>query len=75
MELTVISESYTIEDFARALHLSHHDLHNLKLIFVGVEQGDLSVLSAIGVKVRFICYLKFDNIKYLIYSRTPSLVI
>ena len=54
MELIVISESYTIEDFARALHLSHHDLYNLKLIFVGVEQGDLSVLSAIGVKVRFI---------------------
>ena len=45
-------ESYTIDDFAEALRLTSNDLHNLKLIFHSVEQGDLGVLSAIGVKVR-----------------------
>lgn len=44
-------ESHNIEDFARALELTRNDLHNLRLIFVGVEQGDLGILSAIGVKV------------------------
>ena len=45
-------ESYTIDDFAEALRLTSTDLHNLKLIFHSVEQGDLGVLSAIGVKVK-----------------------
>ena len=45
-------ESYTIDDFAEALRLTSNDLHNLKLIFHSVEQGDLGVLSAIGVKVK-----------------------
>ena len=45
------SESYTIDDFSEAMKLSSSDLHNLKLIFHSVEQGDLGVLSAIGVKV------------------------
>ena len=44
-------ESYTIDDFSESLRLSSADLHNLKLIFHSVEQGDLGVLSAIGVKV------------------------
>lgn len=44
-------ESHNIEDFSRALELTRNDLHNLRLIFVGVEQGDLGILSAIGVKV------------------------
>ena len=44
-------ESHNIEDFSRALDLTRSDLHNLRLIFVGVEQGDLGILSAIGVKV------------------------
>lgn len=45
-------ESHNIEDFSRALELTRDDLHNLRLIFIGVEQGDLGILSAIGVKVR-----------------------
>ena len=48
------SESHTVEDFARSLALTSADLHNLKLIFMGVEQGDLGILSAIGVKVRVV---------------------
>ena len=47
-------ESYTIDDFALALRLTSTDLHNLKLIFHSVEQGDLGVLSAIGVKVKIV---------------------
>ena len=45
------TESHNIEDFSRALELTRDDLHNLRLIFIGVEQGDLGILSAIGVKV------------------------
>ena len=51
------SESYTIDDFSEAMKLSSSDLHNLKLIFHSVEQGDLGVLSAIGVKVRLVLVL------------------
>ena len=40
-----------MEDFARTLQLSKHDLQNLKMIFMSVEHGDMGVLSAIGVKV------------------------
>ena len=44
-------EYHNIEDFARALKLTRNDLHNLRLIFVGVEQGDPGILSATGLKV------------------------
>ena len=44
-------ESHNIEDFARALKLTRNDLHNLRLIFVGLEQGDPGILSATGLKV------------------------
>merc|ERR1711915_853040 len=46
----VLSESQTIEDFARALHLTRQDMQNLMMIFNSVEQGDLGILSALGVK-------------------------
>ena len=52
----VHSESYTIDDFSEALKLSSSDLLNLKLIFHSVEQGDLGILSAIGVKVELQWY-------------------
>jgi len=55
----VLSESYTIDDFALALRLTAADLHNLKLIFHSVEQGDLGVLSAIGVKDSELGDMKF----------------
>ena len=45
-------ESETIDDFARALSLTAHDVKNLKMIFNSVEQGDFRILSAIGLKVR-----------------------
>jgi len=55
----VLSESYTIDDFSEAMKLSSSDLHNLKLIFHSVEQGDLGVLSAIGVKDSELGDMKF----------------
>ena len=45
-------ESQTIDDFALSLHLTSQDLENLKIIFLSIEQGDLGILSAIGIKVR-----------------------
>ena len=44
-------ESQTIDDFARALDLTPQDVRNLKMIFISLEQGDLGILSAIGIKV------------------------
>ena len=46
-----VLESQTIDDFARALSLTAHDVRNLKMIFNSVEQGDFGILSAIGIKV------------------------
>eukprot|EP00090_Calanus_glacialis_P044939 TRINITY_DN8075_c0_g1_i1.p1 TRINITY_DN8075_c0_g1~~TRINITY_DN8075_c0_g1_i1.p1 ORF type:complete len:211 (-),score=24.45 TRINITY_DN8075_c0_g1_i1:361-993(-) len=55
----VLSESHTIDDFARALHLNPQDVRNLKMIFNSVEQGDLGILSAIGIKDSEIGDMKF----------------
>ena len=63
------TESHNIEDFSRALELTRDDLHNLRLIFIGVEQGDLGILSAIGVKVR---HLITDRHDYMMISRILS---
>ena len=70
IRLNCYLESYTIDDFAEALRLTSTDLHNLKLIFHSVEQGDLGVLSAIGVKVK----LAFTDINsfILFYIYFPS---
>ena len=66
------SESHTVEDFARSLALTSADLHNLKLIFMGVEQGDLGILSAIGVKVRVVNnILRFKQLLYSIIFSFP----
>ena len=64
-------ESHNIEDFSRALELTRNDLHNLRLIFVGVEQGDLGILSAIGVKVSPHIIVDCIRITLIIY-RIPS---
>merc|ERR1711994_44655 len=61
----VLSESYTIDDFSEAMKLSSSDLHNLKLIFHSVEQGDLGVLSAIGVKDSELGDMKFFIEKFI----------
>jgi len=61
----VLSESHTVEDFARSLALTSADLHNLKLIFMGVEQGDLGILSAIGVKDSELGDMKFFIEKFI----------
>jgi len=54
-----LSESQTIEDFARALKLTQRDLRNLRMLFTSVEQGDLGILSAIGIKDSEIGDMKF----------------
>ena len=38
-----VLESETIDDFARALSLTAHDVKNLKMIFNSVEQGDFGI--------------------------------
>jgi len=58
-------ESHNIEDFSRALELTRDDLHNLRLIFIGVEQGDLGILSAIGVKDSELGDMKFFIEKFI----------
>nr|CAG4638752.1 EOG090X0E3B [Cyclestheria hislopi] len=45
-----ISESQTIGDFGTALHLMRSDLEHLRSIFVAVQNGDLAVLTALGIK-------------------------
>jgi len=60
-----LSESHTVEDFARTLQLSKHDLQNLKMIFMSVEHGDMGVLSAIGVKDSELGDMKFFIEKFI----------
>lgn len=39
-----ISESETLEDFGKALHLMRGDLEHLRNVFMAVETGDTSLL-------------------------------
>ena len=48
---TIYAESQTIDDFGYSLNLSWHDLEQLRTVFVSVEQGDLGILSSLGIKV------------------------
>nr|CAG4641225.1 EOG090X0E3B [Eulimnadia texana] len=45
-----LSESQTIADFGAALHLMRTDLDHLKAVFVAVQNGDLGVLTSLGIK-------------------------
>uniref|UniRef100_T1ITS0 Prohormone-4 n=1 Tax=Strigamia maritima TaxID=126957 RepID=T1ITS0_STRMM len=45
-----LSESQTIEDFGKALHLMRTDLEHLRSVFSAVENGDLSMLKSLGIK-------------------------
>ncbi len=44
------AESPTLEDFGAALHLLRNDLDHLRSVFVAVENGDLGMLKALGIK-------------------------
>ena len=48
----IILEAQTIDDFGRFLNLSNDDLEHLRMVFVSVDQGDLRVLTALGIKVQ-----------------------
>ncbi|XP_015795028.1 IDLSRF-like peptide [Tetranychus urticae] len=54
-----LSESETLEDFGKALHLMRSDLDHLREVFVAVESGDLSLLKSLGIKDTELADLKF----------------
>jgi len=45
-----LSESHTIEDFGKALHLMRSDLEHLRSVFLAVENGDMGMLKSLGIK-------------------------
>ena len=51
IQYVVTLESQTIDDFGYSLNLSWDDLEQLRTVFVSVEQGDLGILSSLGIKV------------------------
>ncbi len=44
------TESETIEDFGKALHLMRSDLEHLRNVFMAVESGDVSLLKSLGIR-------------------------
>jgi len=44
------TESETLEDFGKALHLMRSDLEHLRNVFMAVESGDLSLLKSLGIR-------------------------
>lgn len=44
-----LSETQTIDDFSRALHLMRSDMRHLRAVFQAVEHGDLSMLQKLGI--------------------------
>lgn len=53
------SESETLEDFGKALHLMRGDLEHLRNVFMAVESGDLTLLRSLGIKDNELADLKF----------------
>lgn len=45
-----LSESETIEDFGKALHLMRSDLEHLRNILIAVETGDVGLLKSMGIR-------------------------
>ncbi|XP_021002167.1 IDLSRF-like peptide isoform X1 [Parasteatoda tepidariorum] len=45
-----LSESETLEDFGKALHLMRSDLEHLRNVFMAVETGDFSLLKSLGIR-------------------------
>jgi len=54
-----LSESETLEDFGKALHLMRGDLEHLRNVFMAVETGDLTLLKSLGIKDTELADLKF----------------
>ncbi|XP_054154433.1 IDLSRF-like peptide isoform X2 [Oppia nitens] len=53
-----LSESETIEDFGKALHLMRSDLEHLRNVFMAVESGDVSLLKSLGIRDNELADLK-----------------
>lgn len=44
------TESETLEDFGKALHLMRSDLEHLRNILIAVESGNLGALKSMGIR-------------------------
>lgn len=54
-----LSESETLEDFGKALHLMRSDLEHLRNVFMAVETGDMSLLKSLGIRDSELADVKF----------------
>lgn len=45
-----LSESETLEDFGKVLHLMRSDLEHLRTVLMAVESGDVSMLKSLGIR-------------------------
>lgn len=54
-----LSESETLEDFGKALHLMRSDLEHLRNVFTAVESGDMTMLKALGIRNSELTDVKF----------------
>jgi len=54
-----LSESQTIEDFSKVLHLLRGDMDHLRSLFSAVENGDVGLLKSLGIKDSEIGDVKF----------------
>ncbi|KAI1302324.1 Prohormone-4 [Halotydeus destructor] len=54
-----LSESETLDDFGKALHLMRTDLEHIRNVFQAVETGDLSLLKSLGIKDTELADLKY----------------
>ncbi|UYV82565.1 hypothetical protein LAZ67_21002776 [Cordylochernes scorpioides] len=57
--LGVVTESETLDDFGKALHLMASDLTHLRSVFLAVETGELSQLKALGIRDSELADVKF----------------
>ncbi|KAF8778619.1 IDLSRF-like peptide isoform X1 [Argiope bruennichi] len=54
-----LSESETLDDFGKALHLMRSDLEHLRNVFMAVETGDMSLLKSLGIRDSELADVKF----------------
>ncbi|XP_076312662.1 prohormone-4-like [Tachypleus tridentatus] len=54
-----LSESETLEDFGKALHLMRTDLDHLRNVFMAVETDDMGMLKSLGIRDSELADVKF----------------
>ena len=68
-DLTIISESPTIEDFGNEVGMTRQEVYNLRLILFGMEQGDIGILLSLGLMVRLLnLLLSFNTLVYSVIN-------